>query len=631
MTTLALFGMLALGSTPAATGDTGHALDTECKGDDIFIKGQYQKYCDVSLDTCREKCSALDQCAAAVYNYGEGEGANPQWTDRCCWLKSGCSERIDGAKGKLTLFFDSGAPEATSPAAQDTQCEGDDIFIKGQYQKYCDVSLDTCREKCSALDQCAAAVYNYGEGEGANPQWTDRCCWLKSGCSDRREAKGKLTVLMPAGGGQPPAEDAARIREHLRPARSREEYEWGPVQLAEVELRGAAPGGGPLAASFAAAPGGSSPAGEAAANVVDGDRATKWLDSTNAPLFVSFSPGVPLRLRTDPAESCDSTENDRKTDGSLPDSGNGTVRVLEYRFVTGNDRAERDPVSWTVSVGVSSECGQPAAGGVEGFAALRWVACGGAVVGEVPMQRGAETRWLAAEAARSALDAFSGADWCVRAVAFEAAKLRSEPGSIDPTAFTHSGTAVAWDVNCEGEDVYYGGAYQRGCNVPEALCQTVCSRLADCAGYTYHYEEGPRPVYHDGCCALKHACVDRRRRDGRKFVVVRHGLLERPAPAARATEAETMRGRIQAAGIESVDELLERLSAHYGEEATLKAARVWAEEAQSIEEEIEEVVVEEAPPAADATSLPFFAIPRKMAAKTYEAMERELDLPRQRN
>eukprot|EP00756_Hemistasia_phaeocysticola_P043296 Hpha_TRINITY_DN17020_c2_g3::TRINITY_DN17020_c2_g3_i6::g.165939::m.165939 len=71
----------------------------------------------------------------------------------------------------------------------DAECQGDDLFVNGRYQKACDVTEEECEARCSAAAGCAVWVYNYRDGP--NPQWNDRCCWLKSSCGRPRAMKGK--------------------------------------------------------------------------------------------------------------------------------------------------------------------------------------------------------------------------------------------------------------------------------------------------------------------------------------------------------------------------------------------------------------------------------------------------------
>jgi autotransporter-associated beta strand protein len=71
--------------------------------------------------------------------------------------------------------------------------------------------------------------------------------------------------------------------------------------------------GAPLTDGVATNPGGNSPANEQPANALDGNTATKWLDSNKQPLVVSFLTRRPV-------------------DG--------------YDFATANDASDRDPVSW---------------------------------------------------------------------------------------------------------------------------------------------------------------------------------------------------------------------------------------------------------------------------------------------
>ncbi len=114
------------------------------------------------------------------------------------------------------------------------------------------------------------------------------------------------------------------------------------VQISEFELR---LHGQPinLAGATITNPGGSSPAGEGAANLIDGSVQTKWLDFNKGGAVIGF-----------PAP----------------------VRVDAYRFATANDAPERDPANWRLE------------GSDDG---LRWTILDEAVNRGVPSERRAFT------------------------------------------------------------------------------------------------------------------------------------------------------------------------------------------------------------------------------------------------
>eukprot|EP01062_Namystynia_karyoxenos_P043311 TRINITY_DN31737_c0_g1_i1.p1 TRINITY_DN31737_c0_g1~~TRINITY_DN31737_c0_g1_i1.p1 ORF type:complete len:262 (+),score=81.42 TRINITY_DN31737_c0_g1_i1:68-787(+) len=111
-------------------------IDAECKGDDLSVRGRYQKFCDVSERECRAKCGEVVGCAVWVYNYMDGP--NPRWDDRCCWLKGACSQphkmlgkkrgvvrhavpirpQADGLLSALSAFASEGAEGVTAIALE---------------------------------------------------------------------------------------------------------------------------------------------------------------------------------------------------------------------------------------------------------------------------------------------------------------------------------------------------------------------------------------------------------------------------------------------------------------------------------------------------------------------------------
>eukprot|EP01065_Artemidia_motanka_P011951 TRINITY_DN1651_c0_g1_i2.p1 TRINITY_DN1651_c0_g1~~TRINITY_DN1651_c0_g1_i2.p1 ORF type:complete len:945 (+),score=246.11 TRINITY_DN1651_c0_g1_i2:178-3012(+) len=185
----------------------------------------------------------------------------------------------------------------------DMDCKGADLFVDGVYQKRCGVTFAACRSACETTDGCRAFVHNYRVGEGPNPQWTDGCCWLKTGCPDRRVLHGKRTVVFDSEASSEP------------PVVQRPRHEHGPSQISELLLKH---GGEMVDVSGAAvrAVGGDSPQGEGPGSATDGDFSTKWADFTAAPLEVRFP------------------------HPTLVDS---------YSIVTANDMPERDPYRWVLT------------------------------------------------------------------------------------------------------------------------------------------------------------------------------------------------------------------------------------------------------------------------------------------
>eukprot|EP01065_Artemidia_motanka_P011950 TRINITY_DN1651_c0_g1_i1.p1 TRINITY_DN1651_c0_g1~~TRINITY_DN1651_c0_g1_i1.p1 ORF type:complete len:1035 (+),score=275.07 TRINITY_DN1651_c0_g1_i1:178-3282(+) len=282
-------------------GDEAELWDMDCKGADLFVDGVYQKRCGVTFAACRSACETTDGCRAFVHNYRVGEGPNPQWTDGCCWLKTGCPDRRV-LHGKRTVVLQAAA-EAALTELWDMDCKGADLFVDGVYQKRCGVTFAACRSACETTDGCRAFVHNYRVGEGPNPQWTDGCCWLKTGCPDRRVLHGKRTVVFDSEASSEP------------PVVQRPRHEHGPSQISELLLKH---GGEMVDVSGAAvrAVGGDSPQGEGPGSATDGDFSTKWADFTAAPLEVRFP------------------------HPTLVDS---------YSIVTANDMPERDPYRWVLT------------------------------------------------------------------------------------------------------------------------------------------------------------------------------------------------------------------------------------------------------------------------------------------
>ena len=515
---------------------TAQAKDSDCKGDDLFINGVYQKTCEITLETCKQKCQDTPQCGAYVYNYQQGQGENPQWTDGCCWLKQQCSNKVQ-MNGKIHEVI-----REVTAQVKDSDCKGDDLFIDGVYQKTCDLSLETCKQKCQDTPQCGAYVYNYQQGQGENPQWTDGCCWLKQQCSNKVQMNGKIHEVI---------REVADEKPKPQTPEKRKDSDYGPIQISEVIFKDK--NGVIQKPSSVEVPEGNSPAGEGADNLIDNDPNTKWLEFTHAPVIFKFEK---------------------------------EVEISEYSFITANDAQQRDPVEWNLQVN-------------------------GVTVSEVrtgddvfPLGRFETTRWLSIEVIPTSI------------ITFKPLITRGMPHGI-VTHTLSSANHTIWDISCEGNDLVVDGHYQRGCGIQESLCSLVCSRTPSCALYTFQYQnEGPFPLHDSSCCSLKSQCTDHRIMYGNKVVLMRHSVMvvDYQQKTLKDRIAEVMRSE----GITSAGDALDVLSNEFGAENVIAAAESWVLEnhEQPLEEEIEEP---EQP-------LPFFVLPKKITPRPHFELLRALQL-----
>lgn len=206
---------------PEADNGTEEDLwDTDCKGEDLYKQDAggawtpypgsvvgassrdiFQKKCGVDFGECKQSCSNTTGCSAFVHNYAKEEGANSQWSDGCCWMKAHCAERRE-MKGKRAIVLATAGGK--DEELWDTDCRGADLYRGSSMadMKRCGIEFDACREMCKANSSgCKAFVYNYPSGgTGTKSQWSDRCCWLKSGCSSRTALPGKRAVVLAAAG-----------------------------------------------------------------------------------------------------------------------------------------------------------------------------------------------------------------------------------------------------------------------------------------------------------------------------------------------------------------------------------------------------------------------------------------------
>ena len=164
-----LLGLFCI--TAEVTQEPTVNVDVECKGDDLFINGEYQKRCGVTYTACVEACRSTPGCEVAVFNYPSSDlGDNPVWKDGCCWLKSACTTPRP-MLGKITTHL---APTATAtipkfkpahPKHQYGPVQLSELFFAGATLLRCETEW----EDTSPAGEGAAQLHD----KNVNTKWVD--------------------------------------------------------------------------------------------------------------------------------------------------------------------------------------------------------------------------------------------------------------------------------------------------------------------------------------------------------------------------------------------------------------------------------------------------------------------------